>query len=99
MTQRDSIRTAIYEVIDEINKELPAAQQLEKSSETVLFGQNAKLDSLGLVSLVVATEQKIEDTYGKPVVLTDERAMSQRNSPFRSVATLVEYIDTLLNES
>jgi hypothetical protein len=31
--------------------------------------------------------------------LTDEKAMSQRNSPFRSVGALTEYATSLLTEA
>jgi hypothetical protein len=33
---------------------------------------------------------------GCPIVLSDERAVSQKRSPFRTVTTLVEYIGSLL---
>lgn len=99
MELKEQIIKTIYEVVDEVNRDLPPEQQLSKSQETVLFGQNATLDSLGLVSFVVAAEQKVEEKFGKPVTLTDERAMSQHSSPFRSINTLIDYIAALLQES
>ena len=68
------------------------------SADTVLLGEGGAVDSLGLVRLVMAVEQKIEDAFGVPVSLTDEKAMSQRNSPFRSVGALAEYAAQLLAE-
>ncbi len=56
-------------------------------------------DSLGLVSLVVAAEESIEDTYGVNISLADERAMSQSKSPFRTIGTLAEYASQLIGES
>jgi acyl carrier protein len=67
------------------------------STDTVLLGEGGAVDSLGLVRLVMAIEQKIEDEFGVPVSLTDEKAMSQRNSPFRSVGALIEYATTLVD--
>ena len=98
MSEKEKILQSIYTVIDDKNEELPDDQRLEKSPETVLFGQGAKLDSLGLVNVVVATEQQIEGDFGTLISLTDERAMSQRNSPFRTVGTLVDYVAVLLEE-
>lgn len=63
----------------------------EVSPETELFGENGLLDSVGLVSLVVAVEQALEDELGAQVGLADERALSQRTSPYRTVSTLAEY--------
>jgi acyl carrier protein len=98
MVDKQQIIESIYTVIDEVNEGLPPHLRLAKSSDTVLFGQGGKLDSLGLVNLVVALEQKIGDQFGKTISITDERAMSERNSPFRSITSLAEYVARLLNE-
>lgn len=66
-------------------------------AEVRLFGRAGLLDSLGLVSLVVAVEQAIADEYGVSVSLADDRALSQRNSPYRTVGSLAEYAASLLN--
>ncbi|NJN93660.1 MAG: acyl carrier protein [Anaerolineales bacterium] len=66
--------------------------------ETRLIGREAALDSMGLVNLIVEVEQRLEDTYDLTVILADERAMSQKNSPFRSVETLADYICQLATE-
>lgn len=68
------------------------------SPATRLLGREAVLDSMGLVNLIVEVEQRLEDIYDLTVVLADERAMSQKNSPFRSVETLADYICQLAEE-
>jgi len=62
------------------------------SEGTRLIGRDAVLDSMGLVNLIVDVEQRMEDAHGLPLMLADERAMSQRHSPFRSVGSLVDYV-------
>ena len=99
MDEKETIIQTIYGVVDEVNLQQPDNGQLEKSLDTVLFGQNGKLDSLGLVSFVVAAEQNIEEALGVSVSVSDERAMSQRNSPFRTIGTLVDYISQLLTDA
>jgi hypothetical protein len=99
MSLQDRVQQAIYQAIDELNQLRPAGQPpIERSPETVLFGQGGSLDSLGLVNLIVAAERYLEPAVGAPVSLADERAMSQRNSPFRSVAALTEYVCKLVGE-
>jgi acyl carrier protein len=66
-------------------------------ANTRLFGRDGVLDSMGLVTLVVAVEQAIEDEYGVSVSLADDRALSQRNSPYRTVGSLAEYSARLLD--
>jgi acyl carrier protein len=47
--------------------------------------------------LIVAVEQNIEDEFDITIILADERAMSQKHSPFRTVRSLVDYIETLID--
>jgi acyl carrier protein len=70
----------------------------EITEATTLIGRNAVLDSLGIVSLIVDLEQQIEERFGATLSLANDRAMSQKNSPFRSVQTLTDYIVSLLAE-
>jgi acyl carrier protein len=65
---------------------------------TPLIGVNSILDSLGLVTLLVDLEQKIDGEYGLSVTLADDRALSQKNSPFRTVNTLTDYVYKLVEE-
>jgi len=98
MSKNDRIKLVIMNSIEEINRQLENEHQLEKSTNTVLFGEDGKLDSLGLINLVVAVEQNIEDEFDVTITLADERAMSQETSPFRTVGTLTDYIEMLLGE-
>ena len=97
MRRNNKILQIIYSAIDELNQQLP--ERLEKSADTVLFGEGAKLDSLGLVNLIVITEQKAEEALGATITLADEKAMSRENSPFKSIGTLADYISSVLEES
>jgi Patatin-like phospholipase len=47
---------------------------------------------LGSVTLIVDVEQRVLHQLGLNVTLADDRAMSQRNSPFRSIGTLTGYL-------
>jgi acyl carrier protein len=69
----------------------------ELDADTPLFGRNGILDSLGLVTLVVGVEQAIEDTFDACVGLADERAMSQTRSPYRTIGSLAEYAERLID--
>jgi acyl carrier protein len=73
----------------------PTPAELDR--QTPLFGRQGMLDSLGLVALVVAVEQAIQDEYGVNVNLADERALSQRHSPFRTIGALADYAERLID--
>ena len=70
----------------------------EPNEETVIVGPAAVLDSIGVVSLIVDIEQKLEMDHGISVTLASEKAMSQRNSPFRNAGVLAEHVCTTVTE-
>ncbi len=92
------ILEVLFATVDELNKELPPEQRLTKSEDTIVFGHAGKLDSLGLVNFLVTAEQRLQDRFGVTIALADERAMSQERSPFRTLATMADYVQKLLTE-
>jgi len=95
---KEKIIQSIYDSIDSLNAQLPSDEHIAKSDDTTLFGSDSKIDSLGLINLIVAVEQNITDEYDIIITLADERAMSQEKSPFRTVSSLADYIEILLGE-
>lgn len=91
MTHDDALQ-AIYSAIEDVNASLPADRQIAQQPDAVLFGKDGKLDSLGLVNLIVGVEGAVQRKFGVTVVLANERAMSQRQSPFRSVDSLAKFV-------
>jgi acyl carrier protein len=96
MNDSEKILAAIYRGVDWINGELPPDRQLIKAPETQLLGSRANLDSMHLVSLIVAIERELDDAFGVALTLADERALSMKTSPFRSIQSLADYIGGLM---
>jgi hypothetical protein len=96
MNDPENLVAAIYRAVDWINGELPPDRQLIKARETRLLGSQSVLDSMHLVSLIVAIEREVEDIFGVMLTLVDERALSMKESPFRSIQSLVDYIGILI---
>lgn len=84
-------------VIDEVKAVLDVATK-DINVETKLFGIGGILDSMSLVSMIVAVEQDIEDEFDVQITIADARAMSQKNSPFRTIGTLIEYINEVMGK-
>ena len=95
MKKVDSIA---IEAVIELNEELECEELKSPTNKTKLFGGNGALNSLALVSLISDLEDRISEEFDKDIVLADEKAMSQRASPFRTVAALTDYIEKLLSE-
>jgi acyl carrier protein len=96
MNESESILAAIYRAVDWINGELPPDRQLIKAPETRLVGSQSVLDSMRLVSLIIAIEREMEEAFGVALTLADERALSMKESPFRSIQSLADYIGILI---
>ena len=81
----------VLTAIESSNAAVDTEERIEVQPTAILFGEGSPLDSLGLVRLLIDVEEALADD-GIEIALTDERAMSQRQSPFRSVPALVDYI-------
>ena len=91
-----TINEIVLDVLSELGEEKKSQELINASERTLLFGKN--FDSMGIVLLTVEIEEQISDELDISIVLADERAMSQKTSPFRSVKTLTKYIELLVNE-
>ncbi len=94
----DKTAKLVIDVLKEFGESEGDESLRKADSGTVLFGADGCLDSLALVNVVADVETRVEEVFGKQITLADERAMSRRRSPFRSVGSLAEYIDELLEE-
>ncbi len=99
MHNQEKIEALIWDAVDEVNEMLPADARVPKQADAVLLGPTGSLDSFGLVNLIVALEQRIEDEFGVTLTLADDKAMSYSRSPFRTVQTLRQYVNDLLNQT
>jgi acyl carrier protein len=94
---REDILRLVYAAIDEVNAQTVNGEPLEKGLETSLLGGDEGMDSLTFVNLIVALEEQIQNTLGKSVVLVNEDSMSLQEQPFRTIGTLANYVQTLVD--
>jgi acyl carrier protein len=97
-TTRAAVLAIILEALENLNEELDEGQRVEIGPTTPLFGPDAQLDSLSLVSVIVDVETALTLKWNAPISLTDDRAMSREISPFDDVGTLSDYVMELLAE-
>lgn len=91
------IQEMIFSAIDMTNNIREDDKQVPKEASTKLYGKDGHLDSMGLVAFLIDIEELFLDEEIQ-IALSDERAMSQKSSPFHSVETLTHYIENLLTE-
>jgi acyl carrier protein len=96
--ERDTLVELIAERLAELGPPGLAERGGEVTEETVLLGGDGLLDSLGLVNLLVDVEQALEEETGAVLTIGDDRAVSARHSPFRTVGSLADYALDLLHQ-
>lgn len=99
MLDRSTVLQSVYHAIDAANEQLPPQDAISKTPTALLYGGSGPLDSLGLVSLVFALENRIETDFGHTLSLMAESttaANASGNDPFRTVETLVDWLVILL---
>lgn len=99
MLDKNAVHAIILKALNNINDERGFDEQIKVGLDTRLFGPDAVLDSLSLVSVIVDVESAVSDSLGWDLSLTDDQAMSQAVSPFTDVNTLTEYIMVLVSKS
>jgi len=95
---KNKIEEIIIEVLTELNEELEKGALNNPTKDTKLYGGSGVLDSLALVSLITDLEERVSDEFDNDIILADEKAMSQKTSPFRNVESLTIYIQKILEE-
>jgi len=87
----DEVQDVIIDAVIQIGRER-GVDVSHVDDQTRLLGSGALLDSVGLVTVVMEIEARLEEELGLTVSLTSDAAMSQERSPLRSVASLRDFV-------
>ena len=100
-TGEGKLAELVLRTVDEVNEELELGDRMRISSDTsaVLYGSGATIDSITLVSLVVAVEENLRRELGVSVTLANEKAMSMERSPFLTLESLIDYLGVVVEEA
>jgi acyl carrier protein len=82
----------VADSLAELRKDLALPELDGVSSDTDLLGGDSDLDSMAVVHLIADIEGRLAERYGRDWILADERALSRRRSPFRTVGDLCAFI-------
>ena len=96
---KERLLQIIRAVAGELNENLDSKIEVDMGEQAPLYGPEGGLTSLGLVSLIVGVEQAIEEEFGRNVTLADDKAFSLTKSPFRTIGTLAEYANSLIEKN
>ena len=93
---KEKILNIVLQQLKEIGEEQEIKELINCKANTPIYSRNGTIDSITLVYLVTELEEAIELNYDKIITLVDEKAMSQKISPFRSANSLADYMIKLI---
>jgi len=94
---RDRVEEVVMASLTDVLEEFESDFKVTPKSR--IYGGDSPLDSMAVVSMIVDLEGRLEEELDFYVSISDERAMSQKRSPFQDVASMVEYLLILYEES
>src|SRR5262249_13161865 len=85
------VMSIVYDVIDELNEQFAEENRLEKAPQSALLSNAGLLDSVAFVNLLVLVEEKCQNEFGAPILLTDDLGTEDDNS-LKTVGSFIDYI-------
>ena len=85
-------------VLTRMNERLPKGQKILCEPQTLLFGEEGMLDSIGIVNFIVAIEEELENSFGKSIALSDEDFTQLFEASSVSVRSFAMYLATCMKD-
>ena len=81
----------VMQAVQRANSLLPIDERSDLTPETALAGQSGGLDSLGLIDLITATEDGMQDEFGVSLSL-DDAAADGGIRYFETIQSLTDFV-------
>jgi hypothetical protein len=75
-----------------LNEQTTGGEPVTAQADSALVGGQAVVTSMTLVAFVTDVESTLASDFNLEVTLVSEKALSRKNSPFRSIESLADYI-------
>jgi hypothetical protein len=85
-----SFANVVIEAIGEV-----APHVVNPAQDTCLLGDNAVLDSVGFITLLVAVEQRLDGRVDLSTAFLELGETAADANPFRTVATLARHLEAM----
>lgn len=98
MPDKKDIEALVLESVQLLAEDFELDTLKAPNCDSTLYGEGGTLDSMALVNLIADVEEAVAEKYSASIALADEKAMSAKNSPYRSVASLAEAVIERMSE-
>lgn len=90
-----ALEEIIYPVVDVLQG---TRGEFKKDPDTVLFGLDASLDSIALITFITGVEEQTRVLTGKTIRIITPETLSMDPSPFQTLGSLAAYLDQQLQD-
>ena len=87
------IRNIILDSLLEVSKVFQSDKFDNVNDQTLIF---ENLDSMAVLDLIIEIENKLHESFGKFIQIADETIMDEVKTPFKTLASLIDFIETKL---
>ena len=92
MPDRPAIEALVLESVQMLAEDFELDALQSPQADSLLYGEGGTLDSMALVNLIADIEDALSEKFDLSIALADEKAMSAKNSPYRSVSSLTDAV-------
>jgi acyl carrier protein len=92
MHNRSEIEALVLNSVRQLAEDFEIEALLTPKVDSPLYGDAGSLDSMALVNLIADIEDAVSESFDASIALADEKAMSTKNSPYRTVSSLTDAV-------
>jgi len=92
---QDFIKNSILKTLEENGM---SVEELDLNADTQIFGEDSVVDSLDLVAIIIAIEERVQELTGKDITVINEESIVSGESPFESINSLANLVFSRINE-
>ena len=90
MPDRIEIEALVLKSVSQLAEDFELTALEKPHLQSPLYGEGGALDSMALVNLIADIEEAVAESYKTNIALADDKAMSEQQSPFRNVDSLID---------
>jgi D-alanine--poly(phosphoribitol) ligase subunit 2 len=97
--EKEVISNIVKSAVEQANTTLPPEGRLEPSASTLLTGDGGALSSLGVITFILAVEERVNEACSTEIVLFDESLIADPDGPFRTLGALMDHVHSAVQKT
>lgn len=88
----------IFDVVDEVNLELPENKRMKKSLESELYYGSSNLDYSDFINFMSKIEKKFEEKFGEKTEIFNKISLQRKEFVFDNIESLASFIEEMCHK-